>query len=431
MEMILDKVKLKTADEKPCKVTLSVLIPPEIVKEKKEKVAAQFQRMAQIPGFRTGKAPLEMVRQTYSEKINSEALDQLFKDVVPEILKEKSLHPIATPMVENVLYNGEENLSFNLIIERNPEFKVKNYKKLPVLKKVKKVSDQDIQKELDELRERNAQLVPSQSTQAVRTHFAVIDYEGMVDGSPVKELKAENQLVNLAAPQSIQGFAEGILGMEKGASKEIKVDFPKEYPNPAIAGKPVVFRVTLQDLKEKTVPALDDELAKDFELPSLEELKKKLGESLNSHLEKNAKTDLENQILDHLVKENQIPVPESMVEIQLSSLLERAKEIMAQQGVKAAPEGKNSELREKYRPMAERQVRISYLLSGIARQENLQAVDAELNAEMEKVKAKNPDRAGQVETYFKEHASQIFGQMTDDKVLKFLIENAKIKEVND
>jgi len=427
MEITLKQVKLKIAEEKPCKVTLSVSFAPEIVKKHKEKVAADFQRVAQLPGFRTGKAPLELVRQNFSGKIDSETLDQIFRDYVPEILKEKSLLPITTPLVDKVQFNGgDTSLSFNLIIERNPDFKVKDYRKIPLTQKTKVITDEDVAKELEDLRERNAQLTISEADMAALEHFAVIDYEGQVEGKSLPELKAENQLVNLSSPQTLQGFAEGILGMKKTETKEIAVNFPKEYPNPSAAGKPVVFKVTLQDLKEKKLPALDDEFAKDFEAASLDELKKRIQEVMTANLEKSKKSDLENQIMNHLVKENNIPVPDSVVEMQLSSLMNRTKGIMASQGMKADTPEKDKEFREKYRLQAERQVRINYLLSGIAHQENLAATEAEVGLEIEKYKS--PERAQEVEKYFKENGSLIRSHLTDEKVIKFILENAKIKQ---
>ena len=220
--------------------------------------------------------------------------------------------------------------------------------------------------------------------------------------------------------------------MKKGETKELSVDFPKEYPSPSVAGKPVAFKITLKDLKEKKLPPLDDEFAKDFEAASLDELKKRIKEVLTTNLEKAKKTDLESQIMDHLVKVNDIPVPDSLVEMQLSSLMDRAKDLMARQGMKADTEdvgnGRDRSLREKYRPQAERQVRISYILSGIARQEDLAATDAELGLEAEKYKTRSPDRAAEVEAYFKENGSHIRAQMTDEKVVKFILENARIKD---
>ena len=428
MEITLKQVKLKTAEEKPCKVTLSVNFSPDLIKQRKEKVAAEFQRVAQLPGFRAGKAPIDLVRQNFSGKINSETLDQIFRDYVPEILKEKSLRPITTPMVDKVQFNGGDTLIFNLIIERNPDYKVKDYKKISLTKKTKTLTDADVTRELEELRERNAQLIPVQAEQAATEHFAVIDYVGEVEGKSLPELKAENQLVNLSSPQTIQGFAEGILGMKKAETKEVAVTFPKEYPGAAVAGKPVTFKITLQDIKEKKLPALDDEFAKDFEAASLEEFKTRIRESLNASLEKAQKVELETQMMDHLVKENEIPVPDSLVEMQLSSLLERAKDMMLRQGMKPDTDGKEAGLREKYRPQAERQVRVSYILSGIAKQENLAATDAEVGLELEKYKAKNPERAKDVEAYFAEHGDHVRAQMTDEKVVKFITENAKIKE---
>lgn len=429
MDLTKEKIKFKMTDEKPCQVTLSVQIPPEVITARESQVSTEFQKFARLPGFRAGKAPIDLVKQSYQEKIKSETLEQVLRDAIPEILKEKSISPITSPVIKQLQFDPRNAVSFNLIIERSPEFKVKSYTKISAEKKIKKIMPQDVEKELDQLRERNAQLVPSKAEKAEKNHFAVIDYEASVDGKPIPDLKASNQMINLSAPQSIEGIAEGVLGLAKDESKSVTVQFPKEYPQKEIAGKPVNFNVTLRDLKEKVLPALDDELAKDFGLSTLQELKTKIDESLQNAAKKNSEAELEKQILDHLIKENPIPLPESLVQAQLEHLVEQ---LLSQ--VRVPPEKaeeSKSMLREKYKAQAERQVRLSYLLGGISRQENLKASVEELKQEMEKAAQTNPAKAEAVKEYFDRHQSSILNQMTEEKVMKFLIEHGKIKEVQE
>lgn len=431
-ELTLEKIKFKAKDEKPCKTTFAVQVPAEFFAEKKKKVALEFQRMAQLPGFRQGKAPVEMILKNFSDKVNDATVEQLLKEVVPHVLKEKAIAPVATPMVDQLEVNDSKPVTFNLIVEHSPEFKLKGYKNIPLEKKVKKITSADVDRELETLRDRNAQLVPSKAEAVEKTHFAIIDYAGSMEGKLMPELISENQMIDMNQPQTIAGFAEGILGMKKAESKELPIQFPKEYPNKDLAGKDVVFKITLQDIKEKSTPALDEDFAKDLGLPSLADLKGKIEDSLKHWSEKNTQSELEKQIYDHLVKENQIPVPDSMVEYQLDALVSQALQREFQ------PQEKKTEqewdelkkkLREQSKAHAERLVRLSYIINAIANQEKLNASEADIKAEREKAEKANPERVQEIDEFFKKNVSRIASQLTEDKVLKYLTENAKIKEI--
>lgn len=431
-ELTMEKIKFKAKDEQPCKTTFAVQVPADYFAEKKKKVTQQFQRVAQIPGFRQGKAPEDLVLKNFSDKVQNETLEQLLKEVVPHVLKEKAIHPVATPMIDELEFKEDKPLTFNLIVEHGADFKLKNYKNIPAEKKVKKIGDEDVKRELDSLRDRNAQLVPSKSETVEKTHFAVIDYAGYIDGALNSDLISENQMIEMAQPQTIAGFAEGILGMKKGEAKDVPVTFPKEYPNKELAGKAVSFKITLQDIKEKSLPNLDDDFAKDLGLTSIDELKGKIKESLTHWAEKNTQSDLEKQIYDHLVKENQIPIPDSMVEFQLDALVAQALEReFGEQERKSEEEWDKikKNLREKFKPQSERLVRLSYIINAIATQEKLNATEADFKAEREKAEKTNPGRTAEIDQFFQKQQSRILSQLTEDKVLKFLTEQAKIKEV--
>ncbi len=431
-ELLLEKIKFKAKDEKPCKTTFAVQVPAEYFAEKKKKVALEFQRAAQLPGFRQGKAPIEMILKNFSHKVDDATVEQLLKEVVPHVLKEKAIHPVATPMVDQLEVSETKPVTFNLIVEHSPEFKLKGHKSIPLEKKVKKITAADVDRELETLRERNSQLVPSKAETVEKTHFAIIDYAGSMDGKLMDELISENQLIDMNQPQTIAGFAEGILGMKKSESKDLPIAFPKEYPNKELAGKDVVFKITLQDIKEKSVPNLDDDFAKDLGLPSLAELKGKVEESLKSWTEKNAQSELEKQIYDHLIKENAIPVPDSMVEYQLDALVSQAlqREFHPQEKkTEQEWDELKKKLRDESKAHAERLVRLSYIINAIANQEKLNATEEDLKAEREKAEKGNPERKGEIDEFFKKNVSRIASQVTEDKVLKFLTDNAKIKEV--
>lgn len=435
MTLTLERIKYKKTEEKPCSIMLSVQVPSDVFVTKQEEVVLEFQRAAQLPGFRTGKVPLELIQKNFSEKIKSHTAEKIIGEIVPQILKEKSLVPVTHPTVDQFKQNNDQSFSFNLIVEYSPEFKVKDYFKIAVDKKIKIISEEDVSKELNQLQEKNAQLVPSQSQKVEKNHHAVIDYSGFAEDKEIPGLKTENQLINLSTPQTIQGFAEGIIGLGKGETKDIPIQFPKEFANKDLAGKSVSFKVTVRDIKEKVLPVLDDEFAKDLGLSSLTELKSKIEESLKNLAERNSDSEIEKQILDYLIKKNPIPVPPSLISMQLESLINHALYRQFGKALEDASKEKLEELkkglRERSRDQAERMVRISYLINGIAKQENLYATEEEFKAEKERILKSSPNQTQEAEKYFDEHHDRILSQMTEDKIIKFLKDHAKIKEITE
>ena len=434
MELTLEKIKFKTKEEKPCQVTFAVQIPRDVVQAKEEEVTKEFQKEAQLPGFRTGKAPIELIQKNYADKLKSHTVDQLLKESVPQILEEKNIIPLFTPMVDQINLDAKQVLSFNLVVERNPNFKVKNYKNISIEKKVKKIVESDVQKELDTLRERNAQLSPSKAAKLEKNHFAVIDFAGSLDGKPLADMKAENQLIDCASPQTIQGFAEGIMGLGAGESKEISVPFPTAHPNKALAGKNVMFKVTLREIKEKVLPNLDDELAKDLGVASLADLKTAVQTHLQKTADETTHAQVEKQICDHLIEENEIPLPETLVSVQLASMVSET--LKKEFGPKAEKEDLSPEIKEKKDSLAkelkvpaERAVRLSYLIAAITREEKLSATEEDWKLEMEATVKNYPTQSSQVEKSFIENKEKILRRLTEGKVFKFLLDKAKVKEV--
>lgn len=436
MELTLEKIKFKTKEENPCKVIFDVEIPQEVVNTKEEEVTLEFKKQVQLPGFRAGKAPVELVRKNYLEKVKSRTQDKLLSAYVPQILKEKEISPVVTPFASQIKYDNNNNLSFELIVERSPKFKVKNYKGISVEKKIKKIKDADVLKELETLQERNSRLVPSLAKILEKTHFAVIDYTAFRDGKEMPDLKYENQLIDLAAPQAVEGVAEGILGLKCGESKEVPFQFPKEYPRKELAGQSVIFKVVLREIKEKVLPALDDEFSKDYGLKTLAELKEKMLVTLQGWADNASQEQVEKAIFDKLILENPISVPESLVVMQLESLVDQAlkREVgkaMEDPSFRQSLEEQKKILREKFKTQAEKLVRLSYLIDGVGRLEHIEALDEDFKKDKEKALENNPERSAEIEKYFEENQQNILDQIHRHKVVKFLTDQAKIKEIEE
>jgi trigger factor len=279
-----------------------------------------------MPGFRPGKAPPELVRKNFEGTAREEAVERVLRKTVPRALEEEKLSPVAAPVVEKLEHEPGRPLRFELKVECAPDFEPKNYKGLALEKKTKVFSEADVDARLKELREANAKLAASEAAEAGDAHFLVVDYAGTVEGKPLEGAEAKGQLIDMAAPQRLAGFSEGLKGAKAGETRDVSVSLPEDYPNKDLAGKPAVFHVTVQEIKEKRLPALDDEFAKDLNFENLQALRDAVRKSMEAEFERDQRRALEKQTADALLEANAFDVPPSQVEEHaryLTSQLER------------------------------------------------------------------------------------------------------------
>jgi trigger factor len=424
-----DTIKVDILESKPCSVLMNIQVPHPEVAEETERVYQNIQKVAQVPGFRVGKAPLHMIKQSYVATAREKAIENLIRRTLFASLKEQGIEPIDSPVIDEVSFEFDKPFSYKIRAERHPEFTVKDYKGIKITKEIHPVTDARVTEQLDALRERNARLVASKAETVAADHFLMVDYDCFKGDEPLTDLKAKNQLLDLSSPQALAGFKEGLVGAKRGEERDVNVKFPADYPNKKLAGQDIKFKVKILEIKEKQLPALDDELAKDFGLANLDELKAKVRESTDAEEQRRQHQEIEKQMLDHLVKVNEFPVPDSLVEEQLNHLMKRMEEYLRRQGMSQDEWNKNiPRWREKYRPEAERTVRVSYILRAIGDVEKLDVTDADLEAELKRLKEANPERQADVEKYFAEQKDVVASNLKEEKIFKFLLDNAKVKE---
>lgn len=424
-----DDIKVNIVDQKPCSIVMSIEVPHPEVSEETERVYQDIQKVAQVPGFRAGKAPMDLVKKNYTSAAREKVIENLIRRTLFSSLKAHGIEPIDSPTINEMSFEFDRPFTYQVRAERHPEVKAKDYKGIKITKEIHPVTEARVKEQIEALRERNARLVESKSDTVNDKSFVTVDSECFKGTEPVNELKAKNQLIDLSSPQTIPGFKEGLVGAKKDEERDIKVKFPDEYPDKKIAGQEMNFKIKVLAIKEKELPALDDELAKDFGLKDLAELQTKVRESMEAEETKRQDQEVEKQIIDHLVKVNEFPVPDSLVEEQLNYLLKRMEDYLRRQGLSQEEWNKNIDRwREKYKPEAERNVRVSYILNGIADEEKLGVTDDDLKAERERMEKANPERAADVEKYFNEQKSRISANLKEEKIFKFLLDNAKVKE---
>ena len=413
------KIKTKKVREDGCVVVLSIEIPADKLKAPIEDAFQKIQQKAAVPGFRAGKAPKDVVRQKFSEDAKSWAVDSLIREVLPDVIEEQKLMPVSVPIVHDVELGEGKPLKFQVSFEIPPKVDAKDYKKIALTKKHQAVTDEMVNENLEQMRQRNARLVAVLTETVEKDHFVLVDYEGFLLGKPMEGAKGEDEWVDMTAPQTVAGLTDGILGAKRGETREFPVSMP--------GGEKASFKVKVKDIKRKSLPNLDDELAKDLGFGTLLEVRLKLREVLEKTEQSKADKDLERQIEEHVLKANPVAVPPSLVEAEAKHMLERLKH---QLGVQQMDEKEAQDLHKRILPEAENSVRLGYLLKSIADKEQLTVADADFEAEKKKSAdaAENEEEKKKVDEFFSQHKREIGNIILERKVWQFLKDSAKIKE---
>lgn len=421
--------KVKVLKEEPCEVTLSIELAKDDVAKETDSVFKSIQSRAVVPGFRAGKAPLDMVKQSFADRARQTVLENLIARAATQVMKDKKIQSIDTPKVEKIDFEFGKPLVFVMRVEKDPEVKAKDYKGIKVNQPSDAVTDADVEKALNEILERNATLVASSAKEIGKNHFATIDFEGKIDGKTFPGGTANNYLLDMEQPQTIAGFSEGLVGAKVDEERDINVTFPADYARKEWANKAATFHVKVKEIKEKKLPTLDDEFAKDLGLTSLAELKTKVKENLQHDATAKADKEVEDQLYQALIDNHSFAVPTALVEERNRSLTQRALHNLSRQGLISAEDAQaQATLKEKTRPQAEKDVRLSYLLKAIAAQEKLDATDADVEELRKKALDDKDAKPAEIDKYFQERDLSIRASLTEGKVLDFLKKHAKIKK---
>ena len=421
--------KATVTEVKPCSTSLKVEISKAIVDKETEKVFNQIQSQASVPGFRKGKAPMGTIKTTYADNAKQQVLENLIKEYVFAALDAQKINPVSFPDVKDVDFDLDKGLNFSITAETHPEVELKKYKGLKINKEVKEITEDTVTKTINGLKERNSTLKESAEDTVKDGLFVLVDSKGFIDGKEDKAMEGTNQMVDTSAAQILDGFKDGLMGMKKGEEKDITVKFPKDYYKKEYAEKEAVIKVTVKEIKEKISPEVNDEFAKDFGADSLDDLKAKIKDSLTQEEENRQKQDIERQIVDALHGENEFEVPSSLVGQQHKYIMERSHKYFQSQGMpEDVIESNKKKFEEKYKKEAEKNVRISYILNKIAEVEKLDPSEEELQADLKKMKESNPGKEKEIEDYFAKNKEKIASGIKEDKLFKFLIDNAEVKE---
>ncbi len=416
----------------PTRVELIIPIPSDEMRAAEDRAFRRLAKNAKVPGFRPGKVPRKLFEQTYgTQQITDEAMQDVVPAMYAKAVREHELEPVAKPEMELLGAAGDAPPQVKARVDVRPSFDLHQYKGLKLEPVSAEVSEDEVERTLRSLARDRAILVPVDRA-ARLGDVATIDYEGRIDGVPFEGGSAKGQQMPLEEERFIGGFAAGIAGMKPGETKEITATFPLEYQQSELAGKTAVFAVTVHELKEVEPPAIDDELARSVsEHQSIEALKSDIRRRLEALSRAKARRELGNQAVAQLVAAHDFPLPRSLVDREVDSMLSDVAQAAAQIGIPLneylEKAGKTEEgLREQYAVQAAERVKAMLLLDAIARAEELRATPADLKAEMESIARRYGQPVERVRATLEHNLGSVMEGIARNKAVEFIIDNANV-----
>jgi trigger factor len=416
------------------KKKVSIEIPVDQVTKEVDSFYGELRKKARIKGFRPGKVPRNILERNFKDYVKAEVIQKLIQDTYPTALSEKNLHPVSPPVIDPGELENGKSFQYTAIIEIKPEIKIEGYLGLKIEGKKEGVKDEEVEERLKNLQNLHANLKTIPEARSIQTgDYVIIDYEARKDGKPLEEGKAIDFTVEVGSGRFIPALEEKLLGLRPEEEKDMEVSFPEDYGYQKWAGKTISFHVKIKEIKEKILPPLDDEFAKDLgDYSSLGALKAKLKGEIEKEKELMLERQLKDQVVDQLLQANSFEVPENMVDEQAKTLVSNTKLRLATQGLALKNLNVSEEkLQEDYREMAKKQVRTFLILEKIASQEGISVTDDETMERLKGISERTNQKLDVVKRYYEKNEliPELKTGIITDKTLNFLLQKAEINYI--
>ncbi len=418
--------------EATCRRELDLEIPAETVQKAVNRVSKEFARVARVPGFRPGKAPITLIQRRFAEDIKSEVLQSLVPEQVEKAVSESKLVPVTQPQIDKVDFAEGGPVKFRAVFEVLPEFELGQYKDLEVEVEDLKVEDADVDKGLEELRDRAATFVPVEGRAIADGDYAQLKLNGIPQGGG-EPLEAESVLCHVGGEETMEPFNENLHGASAGDKKSFDVTYPADYPDAKLQGKTYTYAVEVLGIKEKKRPELTDEFAKDVsDAQTLDELRKKMRDNLEAARTHRQNEQQREKLLAQIVKGHDFPVPEALVEHQMDSRLERTVRSLASQGVD--PRAMNVDwvaLRNRQKDRSIEDVKAELLLDRIATAEKIEVSDEEVDKEIATLAERSGESATAVRANLTRQGAldRMKSKIRSEKTLDWLCSNSRTRTI--
>ena len=428
-------MKIDIDELNPVQRKVRVELPAETVASEFSRVYKNLGRRVRVKGFRTGKIPRSVLQGIYGDEVKGEVRSHLVEESLGEIVRERGLQIVSRPEVEANDLSESGAFSFSAVFEIKPEIAVRDYLGIEVEKVKHSITDAQVEEALQRLQESHARLELVSNRDIVQKgDFVTLDFDGSIGGKPFAGGKGENYTLEVGAGQALPQFDDAVTGLQLGAPRNVQVRYPENYPNKEIAGKVVDFSLVAREIKQKVVPALDDEFAKDHgECASLDELRDRIRARLMGELKRYQDEDLKEKIISGLIDAHAFAAPPSMIERQTRYLMERYQnQIASQSGADGPAAPPVEEAKKTMEARAMRQVQATLLVEKIAQLEKIEITDKEVQERVDSMARAASERAKTVREFYArpEARDELRAQLVFDRTVDYLLEHARIKEVD-
>ncbi|MFY9175946.1 MAG: trigger factor [Caldicoprobacterales bacterium] len=428
---------MKTSVEKleNSKVKLEIEVDAQQFDEAMEKAYLKNRGSITIPGFRKGKAPRKIIERYYGEGIFYEdAINEACPKAYDEAVRESGIEPVEQPTIDIVQIGGGQNFIFTAEVTVKPEVELGQYKGIEINKVEYNVTDQDIDEQLEMVREQNARWISVEDRAAKEGDLLTIDYKGYVDGEAFEGGTAENQTLEIGSQRFIPGFEEQLIGVKVGEEKEIQVTFPEEYHAEDLKGKEATFEIKVHEIKEKELPELDDEFVKDIsEFDTLEEYKDNLRKTMEENSKQREKVEMENQLLEKVVENAKVDIPEVMVENEIDAMVRDMDFRLRYQGMNLQTyldmiNTTMEDFRAQFKDDAYNRVKLQLTIDQIIKEEKIEATDEDLEREYTRIAEEYKLDLDRVKNDYQGREEGLKNSLAVQKAVDFLMEHAVVVE---
>lgn len=416
-----------------------VVVPSADVEKQVDAKLQELCGQVSLPGFRPGHVPMSLVRGKYGQSVLAEVVQKTLTETSQALLKERKLRPAMQPHAEIVSFPDGKDLEFTLKVELIPQIDFMDFSKIEIERLSPAIQEEDVTRALENAAAAQRRFEPIAANRAAKAgDLVVIDFIGRIDGQPFEGGAAEGHQLELGSGHFIPGFEDQIIGAKAGESVAVTLNFPEAYPAEDLAGKEAVFDVTVKEIQERIPFAIDDELAKSFGVPSLDELRKQMRASLEREYRNVSQAREKRAFLDILAKGHSFELPQGVVDVEFEAIWHQIEDRRKQQeeakaqGLEVEDEFEDMDeesMKKEYRQIAERRVRLGLLLSEIGASNDISLSQSDINEAIAREARQHPGHEAQVFEFYQgntEALQRLVAPIFEDKVVAFLVEKAKV-----
>ncbi|HNT43041.1 MAG TPA: trigger factor [Syntrophorhabdaceae bacterium] len=421
------KVQVEALDSVRKKV--EVLLPRETVSGIRESIYDEIRRSAKIKGFRQGKVPRPIITQYYKEYIEEETRKRMLQNTMFDALKEANVEPITEPVAD--FLEGDEP-GYTLDCEVLPEIELPEYKGIEIEAEPINISDADVEQRIESMRQFHASFEAKQGeATAQKGDFVVIKYQGYRDGEALKQIAADGYPLELGNAMLMPEFENAVIGMKEGEERDVDVTFPDDYPDKDIASKKILFKVTMKEIKQKVLPEVNDEFARDMSFENLEVMRKGVREELIKEKEGFRKSDLTRKALEVLLRDREIPVPKRFLEKRVHGMIEEAQSRYQTDRLSAEELQSISErMHADFGKRAEDRIKAEIVLARIAEKEDIKADDKDVEERLKTIAEDANKTYNEVKGIYEQYGlvAGLRDNIVEEKAIDFVLANAVVKD---